>query len=371
VRIALNLIAVSDGRQIWGRVAEIETGRLASAADELAQLALDAMGLQNRPAAARPAQPAKPEAYQAYLRGRYQMNKRTRDGIEKALDEFKQAQDYDAAYALPYAGMATALVLKSGFSLPKDVFPLAQAAAQHALELDPSLPEAHAMLGVLRLYYQWDWPGAETEMTRALDINPNYAAGHSNYSQFLICRKRFGEAVAQVSRAEELDPLSPVHAYTLGYVYYQARQFDRAIGQLDKAIGNDRNSPVGYFYRGTAYLAEARFTQAIADFDSGLKLAPDNGAIADQGMAYARAGNAEKAREAIRRIEASAQQRYVSPHLLAFPYIGLGETDRAMECLERAAEDRSGWVVYLGVEPKLDPLRSNARFQQLMKLVGV
>jgi tetratricopeptide (TPR) repeat protein len=368
-RIALELIG-GDGRQLWGKQADVALNGLASATGDLANQALDAMGIRTgeRSTSSRT---VNGEAFQAYLRGRYQMNKRTRDGIEKAIAHFKEAQDHDAAYAPPYAGMATALVLKSGFTTPKEVFPLAQAAAQRALELDPSLPEAHGMLGVIRFVYQWDWRGAEAEIVRSLELSSSYAFGHSNYSQYLICRKRFDEAVKQVERAGELDPLSPSHGFTLGLVYYYARQFDRAVTQLGKAIDNERGSPVGYFYRATVWLSLGKYEQAIADSEAGLKLTPDNGALAVQALAYARTGRPEKAREAIARIEAVAKERYVSPHLLAFPYLGLGEADRAVASLERAAEDRSGWVVYIGVEPKLDPLRSNPRFQRLLRLVGV
>ncbi len=267
--------------------------------------------------------------------------------------------------------MAAALVFQTGYTIPKDVFPKAQAAAERALDLDPNLAEAHNALALIRLYSQWDWQGSEKALARAIDLNPSYAGAHANSALLLLLRKRFDQAIAEVNRGAQLDPLSSLHPATLGYVYYQARQYDRAIAQLGKALAADKKLTPAYFYRGTAHIALGHFERAIADFDAGLKLSPsDTGAIADRGLAYARAGNSDKAREAIGRIEGLALQRYVSPYLLAFPYLGLGESGRALDCLEKAAEDRSGWVVYSGVEPKLDPLRSNPRFQHLVKLIG-
>ncbi|MDR3698308.1 MAG: protein kinase [Candidatus Sulfopaludibacter sp.] len=369
--LTLNLIASSDGRQLWGKRIERAVGELELAAAELARQALEAIGLtpQGRPGES--VRPVDADAYRAYLRGRYQLNKHTRAGIEASMEQFKEALDHDPTYAPAYAQMAVALVFRTSYTTPKDVFPEAQASAERALDLDPHLAEAHNALGLIRLYRQWDWGGSEEALTRAIELNPNYAGAHANYALLLTCGKRFEQAIVEVNRGAELDPLSSVHPATLGYVYYQARQFDRAIAQLGKALAADGRSPQAYFYRGTANIAVARFDRAIADFDAGLKLSPGNGgAIADQGMAYARAGNRDKAREAIAIIEKLAKQSYVSPYLLASPYLGLGEEERALDCLEKAAEDRSGWVVYSSVEPKFDALRANPRFQHLVKLIG-
>jgi Flp pilus assembly protein TadD len=256
--------------------------------------------------------------------------------------------------------------------LPKEVFAKALAAAKKAVELDPKMAEARAILGWIRMAFNWDWPGAESELKQAIQLNPSYPVAHANYATYLTCNKKFGDAIAEVQRASALDPLSASVSATFGNIYYLSRQTDRAVFHLTNLLKTETRMPVAYFYRGTAQIQQGRLNEAIRDFQTYLAISPDDsGAIADLGLAYGRAGNAGKAKEQIGKLEQLRKQRYVAPYFLALPYIGLGETDRPVDLLEQAAEDRAFPLIYLGVEPKLDPLRTNPRFQRLAKLVGL
>jgi TolB-like protein/thioredoxin-like negative regulator of GroEL len=369
--VGAELIEVATSRQLWGKTFKVAKELMASIQNEIAGPVLALLGAAQDKERAKQAGSIPAESYQAYLMGRYQLNKRTREGIEKSLQYFQEALTKNPDYALAYAGMAAAFNLQTGMVAPKVAFAKALDAVQKALQLDPKLVEAHATLGWIRMAFNWDWAGAENELKQAMQLNPNYPFAHSNYATYLTCRKRFPEAIVEVQRAAALDPLSATVSVTLGNIYYQSGQTDRAVNHLTELLKTEKRTPAAYFYRGTALIRQKKFNDAIRDFQAGLAMANDIGAIADLGLAYGRSGNTAKAREQIEKIEQERRKRYVSPYFLTFPYLGLGENDRAVDMLEQAAEDRAFTLIYLGVEPKLDPLRKDPRFQRLTKLIGL
>jgi serine/threonine-protein kinase len=370
--VAAELIEVATSRQLWGKTFVVARELIATIQNEIAAPVLALLGTAQDTEAARKAGSISAESYQAYLMGRYHLNKRTKEGIEKSLEYFQEALAKQPDYALAYAGLAAAFTMQAGMLRPREAFSKSLAAAQKAVELDSGLVEAHATLGMIRMAFHWDWPGAEGLMKRAIELNPNYPFAHSNYATYLACRKRFREAAAEVERAAALDPLSANLSVILGHIYYLSRETDRAVHHLTQVLRTEKRLPAAHFYRGTALIMQGKPTEAILDFQAGLAMAPnDTGAMADLGLAYARAGNRERAKQEVRRIEQIRKERYVAPYFLAFPYIGLGETDTAVDLIEQAAEDRAFPVIYLGVEPKLDPLRKDRRFQRLLELVRV
>ena len=255
---------------------------------------------------------------------------------------------------------------------PSEVFPKALTALDKALQLDALLAEAHSVKGWTRMTFHWDWPGAEAGFQKAIQLNPSYAVAHSNYATLLTCRKRFSEATAQNELAAKLDPVSAGINVLRGYFYYLSRQNDRAISHLTGVLKAEKSSAQAFFFRGTALIQAGRYSDAIRDFEAGLEVVPtDSGTLADLGLAYARAGHPAQARAQLDKIAEIATKRYASPYFQALPHLGLGDLQKALDLLEQAAEDRSFPVIYIGVEPKLDPLRKEPRFLRLLTLVGL
>jgi eukaryotic-like serine/threonine-protein kinase len=367
--IYTELLEVATGRLLWSKVFPAARELLSSLLRDITQPIFALLGaVPEQDASA----PVPPEAYQAYLLGRFQLNKRVSEATIKSLTHFEEALRIHPDYALAYMGIAAAFNLQAGIKPPKEVMPKALAAVQRSLALDPRLAEAHAVLGWTRMTFSWDWPGAEASFQEANRLNPSYAIAHANYAYLLACRKRFPDAISHIERAAKLDPLSPNIGVTLGTLYYFSRQNDRAIAHLTKVITAEKRLPSAYFYRGAAHLQAKRYAEAIADYEAGLALTPtDSGAIADLGLAYARAGRVADAQSQLQKLTDLATKRYVASYLQAFPHLGLGDAQRALDLLELAAEERAFPVIFIGIEPKLDPLRNEPRFQRLLSLVGL
>ncbi|HET6796841.1 MAG TPA: tetratricopeptide repeat protein, partial [Gemmatimonadales bacterium] len=317
-----------------------------------------------------------PQAHDAYLRGRYYWNKRTPDNLQKAISYFQGALEIDPAYALAYAGIADCYsVLGSwevGALAPRDAFPRAKAAAQKALEIDSTLGEAYASLAFARHNYDWDWDGADRLYQRALQLNPNYATGHHWYSHYLTGMGRTNESHAEALRALELDPLDLITNVHLGWHYLYAGDIDRAIAQFRIPREMDPNWMGSHFYLGWAYAERGNHGDAIVELQTAVKLlkgAPWG--LTMLGYAYAKAGKRAEARQIIVRLTTLAKERYVSSYEIAAIYVGLGEKESAFQWLSRAYEERSGWLPYVNVEPRLKPLHSDPRFQELVGKVGL
>ncbi|HEY7307221.1 MAG TPA: winged helix-turn-helix domain-containing protein [Bryobacteraceae bacterium] len=314
------------------------------------------------------------EANQLYLLGRYFWSKRIEEAVKKSIVYYNQAIEKDPNYALAFAGLADSYIILGVYSdlAPKDIFPKANAAAMKALKVDDDLAEAHASLAEINADYYWDWMTAEREFKRAIELDPNYATAHQWYSEYLSPMGRFDEAITEMQRAQELEPLSLITSTAMGLVFYRARQNNRAIEQWRKTLEIDPNFWVTHFYLGLAYVQERRYEAAISEFHKAKTLSgDDSNVIALLGYAYGVAGNRSEAQKILDKLILAPKQQYTSPFSIAEIYIGLREKDRAFEWLEKAYEDRTWLLRILKVEPIFDPVRSDPRFTDLLRRIGL
>ena len=311
-----------------------------------------------------------PEAYDLYLKGRHQWNKRSVEGIEKSIGFFKQAIARDPNYAPAYAGLAGSYDLLAfyGIRSPREVLPMARDAAIRAIELDATIAEAHTSLAHFLYQFEWDFPAAEKEFRRAIEVNPNDPNAHQWYSNFLSVSKRAEESFEQIRLARRLDPVNVITNADAGLAFYLAGQYDRAIEELNQSLELEGNFYLTHFDLGLALAAKGLFDQAMAEARIAMSLWPnDPHSIALFGYACARVGRRGEAEQVLEGLHALSQKRYVSALPIASLYVGLGKKEKALEWLEKAYEERAGFLVYLNVEPAFDPLRSEPRFQDLVR----
>ena len=316
------------------------------------------------------------KAHELYLRGRYFWNKRTEQGMRKGIEYFREAIELDPAYSLAYVGLADSYNFLGAFGIavlpPREAMPKAKAAAMKALEIDDSLAEAHTSIAFVRLYYDWDWPGAERGFQRAIELNPNYAPAHQWYSHLLMAKGKTSESIAEARRAAELDPLSLPANMNLGWQYYWARNYDLAVEHLRKTLEMDRNFEQGHWALGWVYEAKGMFEEAAAEFTEATALSGGTPVpLAALGHAYAVSGKKAEAIRLREQLEEQSKLRYVSPYWMATLCAGLGEHSQAFSWLERAYEERSGGLIWLAVDPRMDGLRSDFRFSALKQRVGL
>ncbi|HZB45902.1 MAG TPA: tetratricopeptide repeat protein, partial [Pyrinomonadaceae bacterium] len=311
------------------------------------------------------------EAYEAYLRGRFHWNIFTEEAFAQALEYYNRAIQIDPAYALAHAAIAdyynfVGVLCMMPFS---EATAAARASALRALELDPTLAEAYSALGLASVCYDFDWTGAETNHQRSVELNPNNATGHQWYSFYLQMAGRFDEAVAEMHRAQEIDPLSSLIMHSLAWCYYHARRFDESLAAYRNLVKAVPNYPYGLVTYSEALRHVGQHDEAVAAAERAVDLT--RGApfyLTFLAAALAAAGRKEEARDALRRLEEMSRAgRYVSPYMLSFVHVRLGERERALELLEKAYEIVDGWLVWMGVDPELDPLRSDARFDSLLR----
>jgi TolB-like protein len=377
--VQADLVDVADGSQLWGERYNRRLTDLLAIQGEIAQgiggkLRLRLSDAEQRKLTRRYTEST--EAYQLYLRGRYFWNKRTEEGIRKGVEYFRQAIESDPNYPLPYAGLADSYNFLGAFGLailsPGEAMPRAKAAAMRALELDESLAEAHASLAFVRLYHDWDWPGAEREFQRAIELNPNYAPAHQWYSHLLMAGGRTGESISAARRAAEIDPLSLPAIMNLGWQYHWAGEYDLAVEHLRKLLEMDPNFEQGRWGLGLAYEQKGMFEEAVAEFQRTVALSGGRPVyVAALGHACAVGGRKAEAARAGDELEGLSKSRYVPPYWMATLYAGLGDEDRAFGWLEKAYEERSGGLIWLGVDPRMGGLRSDPRFADLLRRVGL
>ncbi len=314
------------------------------------------------------------EAYRLYLKGRHFVHKRTPDWIKKGVECFLQASDLDPNYALAYAGLAEAygfLASSTGGQRPREAYPKAKAAAAKALELDETLGEAHCTLGFFRLLYDWDFAAAENEFKRAIELSPNFANAWDGYGFYFKATGQSEASIRACQRAQELEPLSLFITLSLAWAYYFARQYDSAMEQGAKALDMDPNFGFAYWHRGMAYIQQKKFGDAITALRKAISLSgPATTFISYLGYANARLGKSREARQMIAQLERVSKRQYVSSYFIAIIYLGLGDLDRTFEWLEKAYEERSGFMAFINVEPMLDALRGDPRFKALAEKIG-
>lgn len=377
--VQVDLIDVDRASQLWGQQYNRKLSDIFAVQEEIAReisarLRLKLSGEEKQKLVRRPTENT--QAYNYYVRGRYFWGRRSEESLKQAIDWFQRAIDQDPAYALPYTGIADCyssltFSFDTGTLPPKEGMPKAKAAAAKALEIDDSLAEAHTSLAFIRLLYDWDWSGAESEFRKAISLNPNYGNAHHWYSHHLTAVGRERESLAEAKRALELEPLEPVMALHLGWHYYYARQYDLALEQLKRGLAMDPKFGSMYSYLGWVYRAKGMYPEALADLRKAKEFLPKPEVDTELALTYADLNQKEKTRQVLDELKKQAKRVYVSPYYLAVIHAALGEKDQAFEWLEKGYRDRADLMVYVRVEPRLDSLRSDSRFPALIKKVGL
>ena len=316
-----------------------------------------------------------PEAYSLYLKGRHSLNKRTENELKNAVQHFKNSIKQDPKFALAYTGLADAYSILASYSLeyvpPKEGFPKAKIAAEEALSIDEHLAEAHASLGLVKFYYEWDWNGAEAEFKKALELNPGYAQAHQYYADFVKSFGRFDEALEEMKKALTLDPLSYSINTGIGHVLYLSRKYDLAIDQYRKVVESDPAFVPARLWFGRPYMQKGMFKEAIQQSEEAVKLANESTvSLATLGQAYASAGNKGDAGKILDRLLEQSKKQYVPSYWIALVQMSIGNKDEAFAWLEKAYNERSSWLVWANVEPRFDALRSDPRFTSLLVRIG-
>jgi tetratricopeptide (TPR) repeat protein len=313
-------------------------------------------------------------AYEAYLKGRYFINKRTGDGLKTAIEYFSHAIASDPTYAAAYSGFADAYALsgdwKYGVLSPQDAFSKAKGAATKALALDDNLAEAHASLAFALDLYGWDWETAETEYKRAIRLDPGYAPAYQWYSWHLMMMGRNNDGILQLTKAQSLDPLSLIISADIADALCVARRYDEAVQKSKKILEMDSNFAIGHYEHGQALVQKDLYHEAIVEFQRAIKLSGHSGAFDSYlGYAYAMSGQKEEAIKMIDALEVGHGQNPSADADIALIYVGLGDRDQAMISLNKAYEARFKASILL--RPAFDPLRSDARFQDLLRRIGL
>jgi TolB-like protein/Flp pilus assembly protein TadD len=377
LRIGTELVDVASGSQLWGAQYDRKPGDIFAIQDEISNEMSEKLRLKlTRTEKKRLTkhQTDDAEAYRLYLKGRHHWNRWTEDGFYKAIEYFQQAVEKDPSYALAYTGLADSYVLLgwNSYLPPKDAFPKSKIAAMQALRLDPNLGEAHTPLAAALWLHDWQWQEAQKEFERSLALNPAHPTASHWYAEYLMTMGRHEEAIARIKNSQELDPLSLIISVAIGRDFYMARRYDDALEQLQRTVELDPNYPVTYWVLGLLLAKMGRYELAIAEGEKGVKLSGGsplmNAALA---QTLATAGRSEKAIQILDDLTTLAKQKYVAPYFFAGIHIGLGEDDRAIEYLEKSYEEHSHWLIYLHLDPSIDSLRSNPRFQDLSQRVGL
>jgi len=378
VGITVQLIHAPSDRHLWAKSYERGLRDVLALQREVAQAITDEIKAKLTPpekARLASARPINSEAYENYLRGRFLLSTQGDVEARKGMAYFQRAIQKDPNYALAYAGLAESYITLSqpwnGDLTPQEALPQAEAAARKALEIDDSLGEAQLALARVSLYH-WDWPAAEKEYRRALELNPNDAMAHGWYGEYLEAMARNEEAIVELRQAIALDPLNSNHVTHLGSVFYHARQYDQGIREFQKALGLEPDMIYAHQALGWVYEQKKMYREAIAEQEKGVNLTNrDAFAVASLGMVLGESGRKREARKLLEELQERSKQRYISPCLIALVQIGLGNRDQAIESLEQGYTDRDQGMMYLKVDPQMDDLRSDPRFQDLLRRVGL
>ena len=376
--ITAELIQVKDRTHLWADRFEGDGANVPAFQSEVAghiARSLQVELLPARRAAMLGSSTAIPEAHRAFLRGRYGLNKGTAEGVKNAIERFEEATTRDSSYAVAHAGLAVALDLADHFRVfpGRQAFPKAKAAAIKALELNDSLPEAHNALAFAKHSFDWDWAGAERAYQRAIELNPNFATARHWHGFYLGMLGRVDEALAEVRRAQELNPLSLIIRTHLGLMLYRGRRYDEAIEQFKQTLEMEAGFAAAHDFLAWAYEQKGMYEETVTHLQKALIVSPGSpDKIGALGHAHALFKRKELARKALKELHKLSELRFVSAYDFAIIYVGLGEADQAFQWLERACEERSfSMLMSLKAEPRLDRLRLDPRFQELVRRVGL
>jgi TolB-like protein/Flp pilus assembly protein TadD len=377
VRITVQLIEASSDKGLWSQSYQGDWRDALALQNKVARAIADQIRISLNPqeqAALKNVKVVNPQAYESYLKGRYFWNKRTADGLKVALAYFNQAIDEDPKYAPAYSGLADTYALLGDWQYavmtPKEALPKAKAAAIKALELDSALGEAHNSLAFCLDGFDWDLDSAGKEFLRAIELNPGYATAHHWYAWHLALLHRYDEAIAEMRKAENLDPLSLVINADLAELLALAHSYDESIQQSRKTIEMDPNFGLAHNHLGQAYLQKHRNEEAVAELQKAVQLSGGSPTcIASLARAYAASGKRSEALKLLSDLKKRSNSNYSHASEIAVIYVALGDTDQAMKWLEKGYEERFNPGVLL--RPGFDPLRSDPRFQDLVRRVGL
>jgi len=377
VRITAQLILAADDKHLWARSYEGDLRDTLALQSQVARSIASEIRIEltpNEQAALRSTRRVNPEAYEAFLKGRYFWNKRTADGLKKAIDYFNQAVGKDPNYAPAYAGLTDSYSLAGdwqyGVLAPTEAYPKAKAAAARAIQLDGSLGEAHISLAWCLDGFDWNWDAAGREFTRGLDLSPGYATGHHWYGWHLATLGRHDEAVAELKKAENLDPLSLIISADLAEELLIAHRYDDAARQIRKTINMDPFFALAHYVQGEVLAQKHQNDQAVAEFEKALELSPGSTAFtANLAYSYAVSGKKDRAINILNDLKNRSHGAASNSPEIALVYVGLDDRDQALTWLEKAYAERFNPGVLL--RPAFDPLRSEPRFQNLLHRIGL
>jgi serine/threonine protein kinase/Flp pilus assembly protein TadD len=376
--VSTELVDVSNNHHIWGDQYNRKLSDILSVQEEIAReisrnLSVTLSGEEEKKLTKRSTENV--EAYQLYLKGIFYWNKRKADDLQKALGYFQQAIEKDPNYALAHAGLASTYVLLPEYAgvKPKDAVPMAEAAAKRATELDPTLAEAHAVLGLLLSSFRWDWDGAEREYKRAIELNPNYPTTYHWYCILLRTEGRFDQALATITRAQELDPLSLVIGWNVAEILTLMQRYDQAREQYRKMLELDPNFPGARIGLGWLHVQQGKYPEAIKEFQAVRQiLGPDDSyGLEALGYMYAKSGKKEEAVKVLNHLLALSKQGSSVSVEIAVVYAALEEKEKAFEWLERGSDEKNPLIGYLRVDPEWENLRGDPRYAALLRKLGL
>lgn len=375
LRVTVRFLRVADGQTLWtdhfdenftdifavqDRVSEKVVGLLAVRLTEQEQMLLTKRNTDSA------------QAYELYLKGNH--SSATEERLKKNIEFFQRAIKLDPGYALAYAGLADSYMKLGGphgYYAPRETFPKAKETLLKALEIDETLTEGHELLGTYKLFYEWDWAGAEREFRRAIQLDPNNGGAHERYGSYLQSMGRFDESLAEKKLAQKSDPINPVFIANVGGTLLFARRYDEAIELYRAALELNPNYLWAHVALADTYVRKGMYEEAITEINKALSVEGNTSTIALLGNAYALAGRHDEARKLLGQLEALAKRKYVPPFFIATIYIGLGEKNQAFDWLEKAYQERHPHLVQLKVQPVYDPIRSDPRFANLVRRVGL
>jgi TolB-like protein/Tfp pilus assembly protein PilF len=377
LRIGTELVDVATGSQLWSAQYDRKLGDIFAIQDEISSEISERLRLKLTRAEKRrltKRQTGDVEAYRLYLKGLHQLNRWTEDGFYKAIEHFQQAVEKDPSYALAHAALAHVYVLLgwNSYLPPKDAFPKGKMAAMEALRLDPDLGEGYTPLAAALCFYDWQWQEAQIEFKRSLALNPAYPTANHWYAEYLMTMGRHVEGIARMKNSEELDPFSLIISVAIGWAFYMARQYDDAIDQLRRTNELEPNFAVTHWVLGLLLRRMGRYEMAITEGEKGVKLSGGSPLMsAALAQTFGTAGRRSQAVEILDELTRLTKQKYVAPYFFAGIYAGLREDEHAIEYLEKSYDEHSHWLVYLHIDPSMDTLRSNPRFQCLLRRIGL
>ena len=376
VRVTVRLLRVADGSAVFAERYDEKFADIFDVEDRVAEkvarsLALSLTSEEKELLTKRYTENT--QAYRLYVLGRYFVDKGTKEGYKKGIEYFNEALRIEPRYALAYSALAGtySCAAQMSFLSPKEVFLNAKEAALKALEIDPSLAEAHSSLGTVKWMFEYDWADAEASYKRGVELDPLSTLNRVNYAGYLATLGRHDEALAEMSRPPEPSATDIFCKMVVGQLFYFSRRYDRVIQQVQNTLELEPDNPLAHFWLGMAYEQKEMYENAIVELQKVNSVAHDPFAMAGLGHCYAVSGKKAKAKELIQQLETESKQSHAPPFCIAVIYAGLGEKDTAFEWLEKEYADRSGGFVLVKVDPRFDPLRSDPRFGNLLARAGI